>query len=82
MVKDIYDRKEDLPTFASPSIEMNLDNIPGLSQKFIYFNDDVNLIKPICPSDFMPQNDQHGTKYRKRGLTSLGLYTSTTPGTM
>ena len=30
-----------LPTFNSNAIELNLHNIPGLSKRFIYFNDDM-----------------------------------------
>ena len=43
---------KDLPTFSSPAIESNLHRIPGLSQKFIYFNDDVMLGAPTWPEDF------------------------------
>lgn len=39
-----------LPTFNSNSILLNLFRIPGLSEKFIYFNDDMYLLKP-CDSD-------------------------------
>ena len=41
-----------LPTFSSSSIEMNLHRIPGLSDYFIYFNDDVFLGQPVFPYDF------------------------------
>ena len=41
-----------LPVFSSPSIEAHLHRIPGLSKKFIYFNDDVFLGAPTWPSDF------------------------------
>ena len=34
-----------LPTFSSPAIEANLHRIPGLSEHFLYFNDDVFLGK-------------------------------------
>ena len=39
--------KEFLPTFNSTTIEMFLWNIPGLSEKFIYANDDVFITGPI-----------------------------------
>ncbi|KAH8044357.1 hypothetical protein JL722_14749 [Aureococcus anophagefferens] len=32
--------REFLPVFSSPAIETQLHNIPGLSKRFIYFNDD------------------------------------------
>lgn len=31
---------EDLPLFNSRAIEVNLHRIPGLSEQFVYFNDD------------------------------------------
>ena len=36
-----------LPVFNSSAIEINLHRIRGLSDHFVYFNDDVFLIKPI-----------------------------------
>ncbi len=41
-----------LPTFNSHTIEWNFHRIPGLSEHFVYFNDDVFLLKPTCPDDF------------------------------
>ncbi len=41
-----------LPVFNSRSIETKLYNIPNLSEHFIYFNDDIFLIKPVKPSHF------------------------------
>ena len=42
--------KSFLPTFNSCTIEMFLWNIPGLSEKFIYTNDDVFILNPILKS--------------------------------
>ena len=39
--EDIFENTAHLPTFSSPAIESNLWRIPGLSEKFLYFNDDV-----------------------------------------
>ena len=36
-----------LPTYNSHTIELNLHRIPGLSENFVYFNDDVFLIRPV-----------------------------------
>ena len=47
-----YIPQEYLPTFNSGTIELNIHRIPGLSEKFIYFNDDTFIIAPIKPSDF------------------------------
>jgi hypothetical protein len=41
-----------LPTFNSRALELNLHRIPGLSEQFVYFNDDVLLIRDTVPEDF------------------------------
>lgn len=40
------------PVFSSDAIEMNLSNIPELTNKFIYFNDDEIVVKPVDQSRF------------------------------
>lgn len=51
--KDIFKGYEDyLPTFNSRSIEAMLWRIPGLSERFIYLNDDFLLIDECHPEDF------------------------------
>lgn len=47
---------EALPTYSSNAIENSLHRIPGLSQEFIVFNDDVILVKPVLPQDFFNAN--------------------------
>ncbi|KAF0715889.1 Aste57867_3111 [Aphanomyces stellatus] len=49
----IFANQSHLPVFSSPAIEANLDNIPGLSSMFLYFNDDVFLGAPVVPEDFI-----------------------------
>ena len=44
--------KETLPTFNSRAIEMYLHRIPGLSEYFIYANDDMFPVSPLCADDF------------------------------
>ncbi len=44
--------KEYLPTFNCHTIEWNLHRIEGLSDNFVYFNDDVFLIDKTSPDDF------------------------------
>ena len=39
--------KEYLPTFSSHSIELNLHRIEGLVERFVYFNDDMFLLRPV-----------------------------------
>lgn len=41
-----------LPTFSSHTIEFNLHRIPGLSEQFVYFNDDMFLIRETYRKDF------------------------------
>lgn len=41
-----------LPTFSCQAIEWNLHRIEGLSENFVYFNDDVFLINNVKPQDF------------------------------
>ena len=47
-----YIPAEYLPTFNSHAIELNFHLIEGLSDQFVYFNDDMFLIKPSSPEDF------------------------------
>lgn len=41
-----------LPTFNSVTIEMYLDRIPNLSEKFLYANDDIFFNSYLQPADF------------------------------
>lgn len=41
-----------LPTFNSQAIEANLHRIHGLSEHFLYFNDDMFLSSPVAPEAF------------------------------
>ena len=43
---------EVLPTFSSHAIEMNLHRIPGLAEHFVYFNDDMFLIRSVPETAF------------------------------
>ncbi|RBW45602.1 glycosyl transferase [Psychromonas sp. B3M02] len=69
--EELYFNNNHLPTFNSSSIEMNLPNLRGLSEQFIYLNDDFIIINQIkrdrffvnCkPVDFL----SHG--WVKRGI--------------
>lgn len=44
-----------LPTFNSNAIELMINRIEGLSNKFVLFNDDIFLIKPTKSTDFFMQ---------------------------
>lgn len=58
---------EYLPTFNSHTIELNMHRIEGLSEQFIYFNDDVFLIRPVAPTLFF----KHGLPCDCFGLDAI-----------
>ncbi len=41
-----------LPTFNSHTIELNFHRIKGLSEQFVYFNDDFFITNPVKQEDF------------------------------
>lgn len=41
-----------LPTFSSHPIELNLHRIKDLSEQFVYFNDDMFLLRPVKKENF------------------------------
>lgn len=47
-----YIPAEYLPTFSSHTIELNFHRIEGLSERFIYFNDDMFLLQPVGEDRF------------------------------
>ena len=56
----IFTRKSDIPTFNTNAIEANLHRIPDLSRRFLYFNDDVFLGRPVSVEDFVtPSGGQY-----------------------
>jgi len=56
----IFTKKSDLPTFNSNAIEAHLHRIPDLSRRFLYFNDDVFLGRPVSMEDFVtPSGGQY-----------------------
>lgn len=44
--------EEYLPTFSSHAIEANIHRIEGLSENFIYFNDDTFVLRPMPQTAF------------------------------
>lgn len=60
--RDIFsDAARQLPTFNSHAIESQLHHIEGLSEHFLYFNDDIFLGRPLTPNMFFHSNGL--TKY-------------------
>jgi hypothetical protein len=55
--KDICD-PNNLPTFNSMAIEAVLHKIPGLAERYIYFNDDVFLGRGAYETDFFTQEGE------------------------
>lgn len=54
---EIYGQHSDLlPVFNSLSIETMIHRIPGLSDRFVYFNDDMMLLAPITENDWFDGN--------------------------
>ena len=50
-----YIPKRYLPTFNSHTIEFNMHRIPGLGEQFVYFNDDMYLLKEVHEKDFFKE---------------------------
>jgi hypothetical protein len=66
-----------LPNFNSRAIETNLHHIEGLSEQFLYFNDDFFLCRPVYKDDFFSPDgkvlvfpSKHDMPYRKVGVLS------------
>jgi len=53
--KDYMDEKN-LPVFNSHPIEINMHRIQGLSEKFVYFNDDTFILQPLHKNIFFKKN--------------------------
>ena len=47
---------EYLPTYSSHTIELNLHRIKGLSEQFVYVNDDAFILRKVEPDDFFHKN--------------------------
>ncbi|MFE0509106.1 stealth conserved region 3 domain-containing protein [Streptomyces sp. NPDC058964] len=54
--REIFTKADWLPTFNSHAIESQLHHIDGLSEHFLYFNDDVFLGRPVTPQAFFTSN--------------------------
>lgn len=71
-----YIPAEYLPVFSSHPIELNMHRIEGLSEKFVYFNDDFFLINHVKPTDFF----RGGIPRSTVGLGIIGQTTLTYAG--
>jgi len=82
---EVFDEK-DVPTFNYNVIESYIHKIPGLSEDFIYLNDDFLFGNTVEPSDFYSKDGKvliHGTLFgenfgwrvfnKKNDIVGLGL---------
>jgi len=53
---DIFESPEDLPTFNTNAIHANIDNIEGLAEQFVLFDDDCFIMQPTPPMRFFERN--------------------------
>ena len=68
--RDIFDNKNDLPCFSARAIETRLHHISGLSERFLYFNDDFFLGRPTSVSDFFHESGK-GRLFTGKRLTRI-----------
>jgi len=59
------------PTFDSNTIELFFDRIPGISEKFLYFNDDFFLNNYIHPSFFFTSNGFYPKVYKNNNILTI-----------
>lgn len=55
-----------LPTFNSLTIETVLHRVPGLSERYIYLNDDFFILRPTTYSDFFDEDGPIARGYLSR----------------
>jgi hypothetical protein len=64
--EEIFKKPEYLPTFNSYAIESQIHRIPGLSERFIFFNDDMFFGAPVEVSDFFDDSGRARVFYGDR----------------
>ncbi len=72
---DDYMPEECLPTFNSCAIELYFHRIKGLSEHFVYFNDDMFLNGPVSPDYYF--KDGLPCDYNKETCFNVPIYTHT-----
>ena len=68
-----YMPKECLPTFNSCAIELYMHKIKGLSEHFVYFNDDMILNGPVTPEYYF--KDGLPCDFNKETCLNVPIYT-------
>lgn len=66
--------EESLPCFNSSVIEHFIADIPGLSEHFIFSNDDMYLNKPTTPEDFFTQEGEPIVRLKKRHFRKAWIF--------
>ncbi|MFC7279924.1 stealth family protein [Paractinoplanes rhizophilus] len=79
--KEIFGSAGKLPTFNSMAIETRLHHIDGLSEQFIYINDDVFLGQALLPGFFFTASGQTRV-YLSRIRVDCGPVTADEPPVM
>jgi hypothetical protein len=74
--RDLFGDRGRLPTFNSHAIESQLHHIPGLSEHYLYLNDDVFFGRPVGPEKFFAGNGlaHFFTSTAKIGLGPTGAF--------
>lgn len=65
---------EILPCFNSSLLEHFIYRIPGLSEHFLYSNDDMYINKPVEPSTFFAEDGLPIIRFNRRPFRKLGLF--------
>ncbi len=65
---------QSLPCFNSCLIEHYIWRIPGLSEHFLYGNDDLFINRPVQPSDFFDKNGRPIIRLNRRPFRRLTLF--------
>jgi hypothetical protein len=74
--RELFGDRGRLPTFNSHAIESQLHHVPGLSDQFLYLNDDFFFGRPVEPRMFFDGNGlaRFFTSTAKLGLGGTGAF--------
>lgn len=73
--RDLFGNRGRLPTFNSHAIESQLHHIDGLSEQFLYLNDDIFFGRPVEPRRFFLSNGT-GLSFPSRTRIAFGPATT------
>ncbi len=65
--RDIFPSDAPLPVFSTRPIEFCVHRVPGLSEHFLYCNDDFMLGRTVCPGEFFTPDGRPLLWVLKRG---------------